>query len=194
MFENFRADLQRYQFISPDRPLLYTFLTKQGLWALTEYRFSYWVRTEVKLPIGRQLLQAIGVVWHKLIEITTGIDLPSRATIGKGLYIPHFGEIIVHCSTTIGDYCTLSQGVTTGQAGRGDKLGVPTIGNRVYIAPGVKIIGAVTIGDDVAIGANAVVVKDLPDRAVAVGVPAKVISHEGSAEFIAYPPAYLNQN
>jgi serine acetyltransferase/glycosyltransferase involved in cell wall biosynthesis len=190
MFDHFQADLARYAAMFSNRSILFTLLTKQGLWALAEYRFSHWVRYQVHIPVVRPLLQAIGFVWHKLIEILTGIDLPSRAQIGKGLYIPHFGEIIIHCDTKIGDYCTLSQGVTIGLAGRGQNSGVPTIGDRVYIAPGAKIAGAITVGDDVAIGANAVVVKSLPAHAVAVGVPAKVISYEGSRDFIAYPSAY----
>jgi serine O-acetyltransferase len=194
MFENFRADLDRYTYCASDRSKLFVLLTQQGLWALAEYRFSHWVRNHVHWPIIRPGLQTFGFIWHKLIEITTGIDLPSRAVIGKGLLIPHFGETIVNCNARIGDYCTISQGVTIGSAGRGDKFGVPVIGNRVYIAPGVKIIGAITIGDDVAIGANAVVTKDLPDRSVAVGIPAKVISADGSEEFITYPPAYRHRD
>jgi serine O-acetyltransferase len=190
MFENFRADLARYHYATRDRPLLFTYLTKQGLWAITEYRFSYWVRHQVRLPVLRQLLQGIGLIWHKLIEITTGIDLPNRAKIGKGLYIPHFGEIVVNAESVLGDYCTISQGVTIGAAGRGEKLGVPIIGDRVYIAPGAKIFGRIVVSDDVAIGANAVVTKSLPERAVAVGVPAQVISQAGAIEFIGYPPAY----
>jgi serine O-acetyltransferase len=194
MFEYFCADIARYTINSANHSPIFALLTRQGLWALAEYRFSHWVRAQVHIPVVRPLLQTFGFIWHKLVEILTGIDLPSRAAIGKGLYIPHFGEIIIHCDTKIGDYCTLSHGVTIGLAGRGDQLGVPTIGDRVYIAPGAKVVGAISIGNDVAIGANAVVLKDLPPKAVAVGVPAKVISHEGSAEFIAYPPAYRSQN
>jgi serine O-acetyltransferase len=190
MFDHFRADIARSTTISSPPSILFALLTKQGLWALAEYRFSHWVRYQVHIPVVRPLLQTIGFIWHKMIEILTGIDLPSRAKIGKGLYIPHFGEIIVHCDVQIGDYCTLSHGVTIGLAGRGQNSGVPTIGDRVYIAPGAKIAGAITIGDDVAIGANAVVLKSLPPQAVAVGVPAKVISYDGARDFIAYPPAY----
>ncbi len=190
MFDHFRADIARHTVASNHGSAVFVLLTKQGLWALAEYRFSHWVRYQVHIPLLRPILQTIGFIWHKLVEILTGIDLPSRAKIGRGLYIPHFGEIVVHCDVQMGDYCTLSQGVTIGLAGRGDKLGVPTIGDRVYIAPGAKIAGAIAIGDDVAIGANAVVLKSLPPQAVAVGVPAKVISYDGSQDFIAYPRAY----
>lgn len=91
---------------------------------------------------------------------------------------------MINSQAKIGDNCNISQDVTIGKINRGEKKGAPVIGNRVYIAPGVKIVGNVKIGDDVAIGANAVVTRDLPNKAVAVGVPAKIISHEGSAGYI----------
>lgn len=185
MLENFRADLDRYVLIE-NRHWLYLFLMKQGLWAIAEYRYSRWVLLEVQIPLIRQFLRLIGILWHKLIEITTGIDLPSRADIGKGLYIAHFGGIFINDEVKMGDYCTISQDITIGIAGRGDKRGCPKLGDQVYLAPGARIIGPITIGNEVTIGTNAVVTKDLPDKAVAVGVPAKIISYQGNADFTAY--------
>ncbi len=185
LMENFQADLKRYVAVENKHWLL-LLLTKQGLWALAEYRYSRWVFTKVQLPVIKHILKLFGILWHKLIEITTGIDLPSRAQIGKGVYIAHFGGIFINENVKIGDYCTLSQNITIGIAGRGDKRGCPTLGDRVYLAPGCQVIGPIAIGDEVAIGANAVVTKDLPDKAVAVGVPAKIISHKGNADFTTY--------
>lgn len=91
---------------------------------------------------------------------------------------------MISAGADIGENCNISQGVTIGVVNRGPKAGAPSIGDRVYIGPGAKIIGNIKIGNDVAIGANAVVTKDIPDNAVAVGVPAKVISYEGSAGYI----------
>lgn len=188
MFDLIRSDIQQYKLRQPHYPAWFLILTKQGLWASLEYRFSHWVRHHVHWPIVRPLLRAIGFVWHKLVEILAGIDLPSQAMIGPGLYMPHFGQIIVHCQAKLGAYCTLSQGVTIGEAGRGAKWGVPVIGDRVYIAPGAKIAGQIVVADDVAIGTNAVVLKSLPRHAVAVGVPAQVISYAGSWDFLVLPP------
>jgi serine O-acetyltransferase len=84
----------------------------------------------------------------------------------------------------IGDNCNISQGVTIGEANRGPRKGTPVIGNNVYIGPGAKIIGAVHIGNNVAVGANCVVTRDVPDGAVVVGVPGRVISYEGSKGYI----------
>jgi serine O-acetyltransferase len=183
--DNFRADVERYMLME-NKSWIYVVLNRQGLWALAEYRFSRWACTKIHVPVIRQVLRLFCHVWHKLIEITTGIDLPYQADIGKGLYIGHFGGIIVNPSVKIGEYCNLSQDITIGIAGRGEKRGSPTIGDRVYVGSGARLIGRITIGNDVAIGANAVVTKDLPDNAVAVGVPAKIISYEGSRDFVAY--------
>jgi serine O-acetyltransferase len=131
-------------------------------------------------------LKLFGFIWHKLIEITTGIDIPNQAEVGKGLYIGHFGGIFLNSGVKMGEYCNLSQGVTIGVGGRGENSGCPKLGDRVFIGPGAKIFGPITIGNDVAIGANAVVTKDLPDNAVAVGIPAKIISYKGSKDFIVY--------
>ena len=78
----------------------------------------------------------------------------------------------------------ISQGVTLGQANRGKNKGYPQIGDNVYIGPGAKIVGKIKIGNDVAIGANCVVTKDVPNNSVIVGIPGKVISQAGSIEYI----------
>ena len=80
--------------------------------------------------------------------------------------------------------CNLSQGVTIGIGGRGERRGVPRVGDRVYFGPGAKVFGPIVVGDDVAIGANSVVNRDVPPRAVAVGVPFRVVSLEGSFDLV----------
>ncbi len=117
-------------------------------------------------------------------ELRYGISVPPTATVGPGLYIGHYGGIFVHPEAVIGKNCNLSQGVTIGQSNRGERRGIPVLGDNVYVGPGAKIFGAVRIGNDVAIGANAVVTCDLPDFAVAVGVPARVVSLAGAEGYI----------
>ncbi len=183
MLDEYKKDIDRYA-ISEKRSALALILSKEGLWALAEYRFNYWVSKYYTVPVIKEILMILVIIWHKLIMIITGIELPKKAEIGSGLYIVHSGCIVIHPDVKLGDNCTISHGVTIGLGGRGDKLGSPKIGDRVYIAPGAKIFGSITIGNDVAIGANAVVTKDLPDNAVAVGIPAQIISYKGSQEFI----------
>lgn len=185
MLDKLKADIERYV-VMDNQPWLLVLLNCQGVWIMAQYRFSRWVHTRVYLPGIRQVLKIFCAVWRKLIEITTSSEFPNKAEIGKGLFIPHAVGITIYVDTKIGEYCNLSQHVTIGVGGRGEKRGTPKVGDRVYIGPGARIFGPITIGNDVAIGANAVVTKDLPDNAVAVGVPAKIISYKGSKDFIMY--------
>lgn len=157
-------------------------LLTQGIWAIFIYRLG--VSLQKKKSILHKFLMVFVTFLQKIIEITTGISIGFSCRIGQGLYIGHFGGIFIHKDVSMGEFCNISQGVVIGLGGRGDKMGVPTIGDRVYIGPHVVILGKITIGNNVAIGANAVVTKDLPDNAVAVGVPAKIINYNGSADFI----------
>ncbi len=113
-----------------------------------------------------------------------GIFIPATTKIGSGFYIGHFGGIVVNKQSIIGKNCNISQGVTLGKANRGKNKGYPRLGDNIYIGPGAKIVGAVKIGNNVAIGANCVVTKDIPDNSVVVGVPGKVISQGGSKDYV----------
>ncbi|WP_200867403.1 serine O-acetyltransferase [Leptolyngbya sp. Heron Island J] len=160
------------------------FLGTKGIWVCTQYRVSRWIHYYAHAPIIRQILKILCFFWQKLIESITGAEVPNRAKIGKGLLINHTNGVVIHVDAIIGEYCNIGHQVTIGIGGRGEKCGVPKIGNRVFIGPGAKIFGAISIGNDVAIGANSVVTKDIPDNAIAVGIPAKVISYRGSREII----------
>lgn len=127
-------------------------------------------------PVSRAILR------HLTFKL--GVSIPPKTRIGSGLYIGHFGGIFVNDQSVIGRDCNLSQGVTIGQANRGRNVGSPVIGDGVYIGPGAKIIGAVKVGNNVAVGANAVVTRDVPDDSVVVGVPAEVISLDGATGYI----------
>jgi len=117
-------------------------------------------------------------------SITYGIQIPVGTKIKKGFYIGHFGGLVISSGAEIGNNCNISHNVTIGLNPRGKKKGIPVIGDNCYIAPGVKIIGNINIGNNVAIGANAVVVNDVPNNAVVVGIPAKVISYDGAIGYI----------
>lgn len=186
MMNNYKADIERFA-ASEYRNSLIILLLKEGLWALAEYRFSHWVYYYVNTPILRQILTLISVFWHKIIVIVTRIEIPKYTYIAPGLYIPHGGNIVIHPDVSIGKNCTISHGVTIGIGGRGKSKGCPKIGEEVYIAPGAKIFGHLAVGSYAAIGANAVVTKDIPEKAVAVGIPAKVINYKGSQDFICTP-------
>lgn len=116
--------------------------------------------------------------------IKYGIGIPYSTKIGKGFYIGHFGGIVVNSNVVIGNNVNLSHGVTIGQGGIDGDKGCPVIGNNVYIGPNSTIIGKIKIGDGAAIGANAFVNKDVPANTTVGGVPAKIISQNGSLNYI----------
>ncbi|GHT87868.1 hypothetical protein FACS189474_1810 [Bacteroidia bacterium] len=130
--------------------------------------------------VNRLLLVVYVIVFwiHKHNQYKTGIQLAFGTKIGKGLFFPHFSCIIINSGVAIGDNCIIYQGVTLGSV-RGEKGGVPQIGNNVVICAGAKVIGNVKIGNNVMIGANAVVVNDIPDNAVIGGIPAKILNMDG---------------
>jgi serine O-acetyltransferase len=178
-------DYRRYRATGEKGWLQVVFLS-QGFWASLVYRLSHWVYADFKLPVIWTVLRSITIIAQKGIEISTGISIPAGCRIGKGLYISHFGQIIINPETIIGDNCNLSQGVTMGLMSRGKHQGIPRIGNRVFVGPNAIILGGITVGDDAVIGAGAVVTQPVPPLAVVAGNPAKVISYQGSFDYVQY--------
>jgi serine O-acetyltransferase len=179
----YQQDIARYRRYSGGRSIL-LLLTEQGLWALLQYRVTHALYCRsLPWPVKKPLL-LLTLFWQKLVEVLTGICLPGRATIGPGLYIGHFGPLIVHPDAVIGRQCNLSQGVTIGVSGRGERRGVPRIGDRVYIASNAVIVGKITVGDEAVIGANSVVREDVPPHTTVLGVPATIINQRGSEDYI----------
>lgn len=166
-----KTDLYRYTGQLGIKAFLNTYIREPG------FNILVWMRI-------RSVFESkiIGYILHKK-RIQFGIDIQAL-DIGEGFYIGHFGGIVVSSQAVIGKHCNISQGVTIGILNTGNKKGVPTIGDRVYIAPGAKIIGNIKVGNDAAIGANSVVVNDVPDHAIVVGIPARVVSNDGSHGYI----------
>lgn len=143
----------------------------QGTWATLVYRVGQYIYEKPRPAYFLPAKLAYKVA-SKAIEVTTGISIPASVKIGPGLYIGHFGQIIVHSDAVIGARFSIGQGVTIGTKGQGGG-GVPVIGDDVYLGVGSKVLGGISVGDNVSVGANAVVIKDVPPDSVAVGVPAK---------------------
>ncbi len=162
MFRNIRADLAAHQ----------GDWGAQGFWALLVYRFGRW-RYTVRPAILRKLLSVIYHVLYKLIQIITGIELPCEVPIGRNFVIEHSGGIVISGFASFGDDCRIRNGVVVGLS-RVDEPCAPQIGNDVDIGTGAKVLGNIRIGNGVRIGANAVVITDVPDDCLAVGVPAAI--------------------
>lgn len=178
-------DLRRYG--SP-RQQIKALLFAPRVWAIVAFRFARWVQTARIASILRGPLKILVAFIAVFVDIATSIELPPQVAIGPGLFIPHTGYIVVGSTATIGRHCTLTQGVTIGHraGGHESSFAGPVIGDRVYIGPGAAVLGPINIGNDVLIGANAVVTRSVPARAVVVGNPARVISMKGSFDLVSY--------
>ena len=179
MFDYIKEDLKRFQSGSASfsfRTLVAGMLSP-GFQALCTYRFLNWcLRHNIPTQPLRYFIE-------RIVEITTGISIPARVKIGKGLRIHHFGGIIFHPIVELGDHCTLYHQVTIGD--RGGYGGAAKIGNNVLIGAGAKIIGDISIGNNCKIGANAVVDKNMPPETIAYGNPAKYKKREVTSQIMA---------
>lgn len=142
---------------------------------LSIFVFGKFVHTKVKIPIIKQLLYIIYRLLNALIlEMLFNDEIDARTNIGDGLRIDHPYGIIIHNDSVIGKNAVIRHQVTIGNKGYANN-GCPVLGDNVDIGAGAKIIGDITIGNNVSIGANAVVTKDVPDGAVVVGIPARIV-------------------
>ena len=153
----------------------------QGLWAITAYRLSHYARYR----LHSRLLEVLPYVFQRVMIALTGIQISADAHIGPGLYIPHGGFIVIGAGR-VGRNCNFYQGVTLGLSvdtlGSPDfKPSVPTLGDGVWVFPGAVIVGDVTVGDDAAVSANSLVVRDVPPGGVVMGVPARLVSRRGGS-------------
>ena len=163
MFDKLREDWRTY-----DRQW-----SRQGMWVMVVYRFGRW-RYTIRWRWLRLPFSFLYKLLKPISEILTGIELPCEVTLGRRVRIDHFGGIVISGDAVFGDDCVIRNGVTVGLRHTGVR-GAPVIGNRVDIGAGAKVLGPVRIGDDVAIGANAVVITDVPANSIAVGIPARIL-------------------
>lgn len=144
-----------------------------GIWAILWHRPANWMyRHRMKLP-ARMLSQ--------LTRWFTGIEIHPGATIGRRCFIDHGMAVVIGETTEIGDDVTIYQGVTLGGTGKDVGKRHPTIGNRVVISTGAKVLGPFTVGNDVKIGAGSVVLEEVPDNCTVVGIPGKIVKRGGQS-------------
>lgn len=153
------------------------------------YRWGNFIHYKMKSKTLKTITKPIcKVIYKVVVELLFGTELAAETKIGKNLMLPHGGNgLIIHSHASIGDNVVIYHQVTIGGFGlahfdeeyrianQAKSAGAPVIGNNVIIGTGAKILGNVNIGDGARIGANAVVLKDVPPNATAVGVPAKII-------------------
>jgi serine acetyltransferase len=171
MFENIKGDL--LAFTAARNPNLEKNSVREDLKSLLQfsyfpvltYRFFHWARG-VRIPVVRQLLKIAAAICHKIAAICTGVYIDPAAEIGPGLVIHSMYGVLLG-ATKYGKNCTAASGVLVGSATR-------SIGDNVWLGPGAKIISDVTIGNNVVIVANSLILTDVPDNTTIVGVPARI--------------------
>ena len=126
--------------------------------------------------ICNKMSTTLATIMHNRDRQKYSVDIYPSATIGEGFSIAHLGSIVIGDKVVIGKNCVVQSCVTIGQKDRNS--GFPVIGDNVYIGTGAKILGDVHVGTNVTIGANAVVIHNIPDNCIAVGIPAKSVNYK----------------
>ena len=154
--------------------------TLPGFRAVAICRFGQW-----SMKIQPRLLRApFRVVYRSCFRRARnvyGVELPYTVQLGRRVVFEHQGGVVVHGDAKIGDECIIRQGVTLGNRRLDDPFGAPTLGRKVNVGAGAKVLGRITIGDGAAIGANAVVLNDVAAGDTVVGIPAKSLRNDVSA-------------
>ena len=172
MLEAFRSDIRAAKDRDPAIPsTLQIVFAYPGVHAIWGHRISHWLWERGAKVAAR--------TFGEITRIFTGVDIHPGAILGTGVFIDHATGVVIGETAEVGDDVTIFHGVTLGGTGRETGKRHPTIGDRVVIGAGAKVLGALKVGDDSRIGANAVVVKEVPSSSVVVGVPGQAISRHG---------------
>ena len=145
--------------------------TYAGYKALCGYRLAHWYWERGH----KRIAELISARYRK----KTNVEIHPGATIGKGIFIDHGAGIVIGETAEVGDLCILYQGVTLGGTGKQSGKRHPTLGQDVQVSAGAKVLGAITIGDHSKIGANSVVIRDVPPYSTVVGVPGRIVKAYG---------------
>ena len=174
MFNALNETLEAYQRRDPAaRSKLEIFLLYQGVHAIIFHRVSHF--------LWKHKLHFLARLNSQIARHVTGIEIHPGATIGRRLVIDHGMGIVIGETAEIGDDCLLYHGVTLGGTGKDQGKRHPTLGNNVLISCGAKVLGPFRVGDNARIAANAVVLREVPDSATAVGIPAQIVRIAGQS-------------
>ena len=155
------------------RNSLEVLLCYPGIWALIWHKPAHFLyKHNIKL-LARMISQ--------LTRFFTGIEIHPGATIGRRCFIDHGMAVVIGETTEIGDDVTLYQGVTLGGTGKDTGKRHPTIGNRVIVSSGARVLGPFSVGDDVKIGAGSIVLNEIPPGCTVVGIPGKIVRRYGES-------------
>ena len=176
------ADLCRYRGNTSRRAFVSSYMRDPG------FRFTYHLRKVAHYASRKRSLGAFAYAYHRLClnryKFRYGFDISPTTSIGPGLYIGHFGGVVISPQAVLGANINIAQGVTIGATSRGSCKGSPTLEDRVWVGANATIVGNVTIGHDALIAPGAYVNFDVPSMSVVLGNPGKIASQRGSVGYI----------
>jgi serine O-acetyltransferase len=177
MFKNLKYDIDNIINNDPAaRSRIEVLLLYPSIHAVIIYRITHTLYNHKLFFLAR--------LFSQICRFFTGIEIHPGAKIGRGLFIEHGMGVVIGETAEIGDNVTIYHGVTLGGTGKDKGKRHPTLGNNVVVGSGAKVLGPIYVGNGARIGANSVVLKDVPDYATAVGIPAKNILRRPSSEII----------
>lgn len=172
MFKRIKEDVDAVFERDPAaRNVLEVLLCYPGLHAIWLHRISHYLYEKGMVLLPRLI--------SNIARFLTGIEIHPGATIGKGLFIDHGTGVVIGETAELGENVTLYQGVTLGGTGKEKGKRHPTIGDNVVVATGAKVLGSFKVGDNSKIGAGSVVLREVPPNSTVVGIPGKIVWHEG---------------
>ncbi|MBR5315285.1 MAG: serine O-acetyltransferase [Firmicutes bacterium] len=173
-FRDVREDIQTVLKKDPAaRNSLEVLICYPGIWALIWHKPAHF--------LYKHNMKLLARIISQVTRFFTGIEIHPGATIGRRCFIDHGMAVVIGETTEIGDDVTLYQGVTLGGTGKDNGKRHPTIGNRVIVSSGAKVLGPFTVGDDVKIGSGSIVLNEIPPGCTVVGIPGKIVKRYGES-------------
>lgn len=182
LWQTVRADVYRYRGKADKLDIASAFIREPG------FRFTYYLRKVTFYGQRKKTPWFFAYVYNRILlhhyRFKYGFDISPTAYIGPGLYLGHFGGVVISPQAVLGANINIAQGVTIGATSRGPRTGAPTLEDRVWVGANAIIVGKITIGHDALIGPGAYVNFDVPSMAVVLGNPGKVVSSSGSVGYV----------
>lgn len=182
LWQILRADVYRYRGKADVRAFLASYLHDPG------FRFTYYLRKVSFYGKKKRSIAVFNYIYNRIMlhhyRFRYGFDISPTTSIGPGLYIGHFGGVVISPYAVLGANINIAQGVTIGAASRGPRTGAPTLEDRVWVGANAIIVGKVTIGREALIAPGAYVNFDVPPESVVLGNPGKVVSTSGSRGYV----------
>lgn len=182
LWQTLRADVYRYRGTADKRAFISSYLSDPG------FRFTYYLRKVAFYSKKKKSIAIFSYIYNRILlhhyRFRYGFDISPTTSIGPGLYIGHFGGVVISPYAVLGANINIAQGVTIGAASRGPRTGAPTLEDRVWVGANAIIVGKVTIGREALIAPGAYVNFDVPAQSVVLGNPGKIVSNSGSRGYV----------